>query len=140
MSRRLLLAAGVLSATLVQAILADSRPALAEASTIRIETKAAYGATVTVEHGVRVYRPLPPHKYVVINPGGRTPLSLSLEESNSVSYNYDRSASHSHVSSEERGSGDSSSVLPNVDAPRRHRHGGAVRGPHHRDHHKGGGH
>ena len=51
-------------------------------STIRIEPRAYYGATVTLEQGVRVWRPLPPVKYVIVNPEGRTPLNLSLAEVN----------------------------------------------------------
>ena len=54
-----------------------SLPALAQ-STTRIETRPFYGATVTVERGVRVFRPLPPHDRVIINPGGQTPLSLNV--------------------------------------------------------------
>jgi len=60
----------------------------AESSTVRIEERPYYGAVVTLESGVRVYRPLPPHSKVVINPGGRTPLNLTYEERKSVSYNY----------------------------------------------------
>ncbi len=52
-----------------------SFPALAQTTT-RIETRPFYGATVTLEEGVRVFRPLPPHDRVVINPGGKTPLHL----------------------------------------------------------------
>ena len=44
-----------------------SLPAAAQ-STTRIETRPFYGATVTVEEGVRVFRPLPPHDRVIINP------------------------------------------------------------------------
>jgi hypothetical protein len=54
--------------------------ALAQASTVRIETRPFYGATVTLEEGVRVFRPLPPHARIVINPGNRTPIHLGLEE------------------------------------------------------------
>lgn len=58
-----------------------SLPALAqEAHTTRIEPRAYAGAIVTVEAGVRVFRPLPPTRHVIINPEGRTPLSLSLNE------------------------------------------------------------
>lgn len=58
-----------------------SLPALAqEAHTTRIETRAHAGAMVTVEAGVRVFRPLPPVRHVIINPEGRTPLSLSLND------------------------------------------------------------
>lgn len=56
-------------------------PALAEeASTTRIEPRVFYGATVTLEEGVRVFRPLPPHKTVVINPDHGTPVSLRFGE------------------------------------------------------------
>ena len=55
----------------------SSLPAEAQVTT-RIETRPAYGATVTLEHGVRVYRPLPPQDRVIINPGGKTPLYLSI--------------------------------------------------------------
>ena len=61
--------------------------ALAEAVTTRIETRPFYGATVTLEEGVRVFRPLPRHDRVIINPGGQTPLSLSYSESRSYSFN-----------------------------------------------------
>lgn len=57
-------------------------------STTRIETRPFYGATVTLEEGVRVFRPLPPHDRIIINPNGRTPLNLSYEERRSVSHNY----------------------------------------------------
>ncbi len=46
------------------------------AYTTRIETRAVYGATVTIEEGVRVFRPLPSEQHVIVNPGGKTPLSL----------------------------------------------------------------
>ena len=61
--------------------------ALAEAVTTRIETRPFYGATVTLEEGVRVFRPLPRHDRVIINPGGMTPLSLSYAESRNYSFN-----------------------------------------------------
>lgn len=61
-------------------------PAVAqEAQTTRIEPRAFYGATVTLEEGVRVFRPLPPHKNVVINPGG-APVNLSFNETTERSY------------------------------------------------------
>ena len=44
-------------------------PAFAsESVTTRIETRPYYGAVVTIEKGVRVYRPLPSHDRVIINP------------------------------------------------------------------------
>ena len=46
--------------------------------TTRIEPRPFYGATVTIEAGVRVFRPLPPHDRVIINPGNATPLTLNV--------------------------------------------------------------
>ena len=67
--------------------------ALADAKTVRIEPRPFYGATVTLEEGVRVFRPLPPHDRVIINPGSKTPLSLGYYESHNynTNYNYDYS-------------------------------------------------
>lgn len=48
--------------------------------TIRIEPRPFYGAVVTLEEGVRVFRPLPPDRYVIINPGEKTPLSISIND------------------------------------------------------------
>ena len=49
-------------------------------STIRIEPRPFYGAVVTLEEGVRVIRPLPPDRYVIINPDQKTPLSISIND------------------------------------------------------------
>lgn len=51
-----------------------------EPTTTRILPYNAYGATVTVEQGVRVFRPLPADGHVIVNPGNRTPLSLNVYE------------------------------------------------------------
>lgn len=59
-----------------------------DATTTRIETRAFYGATVTLEAGVRVFRPLPPHSKVIINPGGATPLHVGHEEYRATTHNY----------------------------------------------------
>ena len=59
------------------AVVIGAPPAGAQDSyTTRIEPRPVYGATVTVEHGVRVTRPLPPVRQVIINPGGQTPVNL----------------------------------------------------------------
>jgi hypothetical protein len=58
-----------------------STVAFAQSSTIRIEPRPVYGATVTIEEGVRVFRPLPPDKYVIVNPNG-TPVNLGVNETN----------------------------------------------------------
>ena len=78
---------------LALAVPAAFGPAMAqEASTVRIEPRPFYGATVTLEEGVRVFRPLPPHRQVIINPGSRTPLSLAIADeritSTNNNYNY----------------------------------------------------
>ena len=59
--RQLAIAAAVLS-------LAGSSALAAESATTRIEPRPYYGAVVTIEKGVRVYRPLPAHDRVIINP------------------------------------------------------------------------
>lgn len=70
------------------ALLAPATAIAQSPSTTRIETRPFYGATVTLEEGVRVFRPLPPHGRIIINPGGATPLNLSYEERRTVSHNY----------------------------------------------------
>jgi hypothetical protein len=60
--------------------LAAAPAAAGDAATTRIVPYNAYGANVTVEQGVRVTRPLPPERHVIINPGNRTPLSLNVYE------------------------------------------------------------
>jgi hypothetical protein len=81
------LAAGV-------AALAGGAPAFANGTT-RIETRPFYGAVVTIEEGVRVFRPLPNTERVIINPGGLTPLSLGFNETyvNEHRYNYNYNSS-----------------------------------------------
>jgi len=47
------------------------------AHTTRIERRPMYDATVTIEHGVRVYRPIPPTEHLIVNPD-RVPLLLEI--------------------------------------------------------------
>ena len=47
---------------------------------------------MTIEEGVRVFRSLPPHDRVIINPDGKTPLNLGIYESRETSY----SENHHH--------------------------------------------
>ena len=49
-----------------------------EPRTTRIEPRPFYGATVTIEVGVRVFRPLPPHDRIIINPGNATPIGIDI--------------------------------------------------------------
>jgi hypothetical protein len=79
--KTLAIAAGALS------VAAAVTPASA-AGTTRIETRPFYGAVVTVEEGVRVFRPLPSTERVIINPHGATPLSLGFNETYVTERNY----------------------------------------------------
>lgn len=83
--------------------------ASAEAFTTRIEPRPFYGATVTLEEGVRVIRPLPPERQVIINPGNATPLSLGFNETNVYeqrsirNYNYNEGGTSSSSTSSNYG-------------------------------------
>jgi len=70
-----------LAATVIGAGLAFGLPASAESVTTRIEPRPFYGATVTLEAGVRVFRPLPPHDRIIINPNNATPLTIDVGDS-----------------------------------------------------------
>lgn len=94
----------VLSIALAVGVLVAPVAALAQsAGTTRIETRPFYGATVTLEEGVRVFRPLPPTERLIINPGGATPLSLSYEEKRSVSHNYNHGPVNTYAASPDGG-------------------------------------
>lgn len=86
LKKLVMIAAGVTLAT----------PAFAQwhnqAQTTRIETRPFYGATVTIESGVRVFRALPPTRHMIINPHGQTPLHLGIEDTRI----YEKSESHNH--------------------------------------------
>ena len=74
---------GVLSgATLALAVV----PASADSYTTRIEPRPFYGATVTLEEGVRVFRPLPRHDRIIINPGNATPLNIEVGDTRARRY------------------------------------------------------
>jgi len=60
-----------------------------QAHTTRIETRPYYGAVVTIEHGVRVYRPVPPTRHLIVNPDGATPLEINAGEGTSMRHNPD---------------------------------------------------
>ncbi|MEM8702051.1 MAG: hypothetical protein AAGF82_09520 [Pseudomonadota bacterium] len=57
-----------------------STAAFAESGTTRIVHDEPYGAIVTKEAGVLVFRGLPPTRKVIVNPGGKTPLDLRMTE------------------------------------------------------------
>jgi hypothetical protein len=58
---------------------ASATVASAQSYTTRIEPRPFYGATITLEEGVRVIRPLPPERQVIINPS-KVPLSLGFND------------------------------------------------------------
>jgi hypothetical protein len=64
-------------------LMASASAALAQQTT-RIETRPYYGAVVTIEHGVRVYRPVPPTTHLIVNPDGATPLEIDVGAGASV--------------------------------------------------------
>ena len=64
-------------------LVASASAALAQQTT-RIETRPYYGAVVTIEHGVRVYRPVPPTTHLIVNPDGATPLEINVGAGTSV--------------------------------------------------------
>ncbi|MCH9765712.1 MAG: hypothetical protein K0U34_06950 [Alphaproteobacteria bacterium] len=92
----------LIRAALVVAGVTAAQPVLAQwndkAYTTRIETRPYYGATVTVESGVRVFRGIPPTRHMIINPHGATPLQLGindtriLEKSTSTNNFFDRTS------------------------------------------------
>jgi hypothetical protein len=45
---------------------------------------------VTIEEGVRVFRPLPRHDRVIVNPGNRTPVTLEIGDPHVRHYDGDR--------------------------------------------------
>lgn len=66
--------------------------AIAESGTTRILHDEPYGAIVTKEAGVLVFRGLPPTRKVVVNPEGKTPLELKqtdVRETNVVVFTRD---------------------------------------------------
>lgn len=71
LSRPLALAAAI--------AIAGATSALAESSTIRVEPRPYYGAVVTLEQGVRVWRPLPPTRHMIINPTN-APIAINVTD------------------------------------------------------------
>lgn len=55
-----------------------------DAHTTRILPAQVFGATVTLEQGVRVFRPLPPNRHVIINPEGETEIEFKIHEYNAT--------------------------------------------------------
>ncbi|MEM7775615.1 MAG: hypothetical protein AAF732_08400 [Pseudomonadota bacterium] len=65
-----------------------------DAYTVRVEPRPYYGAVITIEEGVRVFRPMPPTRRMIVNPDNATPLTLSIKDVNkrvisrSTNHNY----------------------------------------------------
>jgi hypothetical protein len=95
--KTLAIAAGALS-------VAAAVTPVSAAGTTRIETRPFYGAVVTMEEGVRVFRPLPLTERVIVNPHGATPLSLGFNETYVTERNYNYN--HNELSDERSGSSD----------------------------------
>lgn len=66
--------------------LAAATPAFAQSRTTQIEDRPTYGATITIEEGVRVFRPLPGDRHVIVNPN-RTPLVLDVGDNQVINQN-----------------------------------------------------
>jgi hypothetical protein len=62
---------------------------------VRIEPRPFYGATVTLENGVRVYRALPSHSRIIINPSN-APVSLNFNDTRAYSESYNSNESRSY--------------------------------------------
>lgn len=56
-----------------------STAALADARTVRIEPRPYTSVVVTVENGVRVWRPMPPTELVIVNPGNKASINLEID-------------------------------------------------------------
>ncbi len=74
-----MLTRSLLATALLSHVIAASAACAGDASAIRIEPRSYYGAVVTVEQGVRVWRPLPPTRHMIINPTG-APVSINLAD------------------------------------------------------------
>ncbi len=74
-----MLSRSLLATALLAPLLAATTAFAGGSSTIRIEPRPYYGAIVTVEQGVRVWRPLPPTRHMIINPTG-APVSINLTD------------------------------------------------------------
>ena len=127
------------------ALLLSVLPATAQGYTTRIEPRPFYGAVVTLEEGVRVIRPLPPVRHVIINPDNATPLTLGFNETrvyeNRTIRNYNYNDSGSSPSGSSSSYGRAGFYGPSFATGGQHKGHGRAHG-HHGGHHRmhGGGH
>ena len=73
--------------SIVPALLLATPSSAQDGSLVRVEPRPYYGATITIEEGVRVFRPLPKTKTMIINPGQKTPLHINVDGRGEVSQN-----------------------------------------------------
>lgn len=78
----------ILLAVVVASVLPASPVLAGEATTTRVETRPYYGAVVTEEAGVRVFRPLPPHRSIIIAPSDGPPVNLSVNQTEKNTYHH----------------------------------------------------
>lgn len=104
-SLRICARASVFAALAAAGLCWTATAAFAEARTTRIETRPFYGATVTLEEGVRVFRPLPRHDRVIINPEGKTPLSLEFNQTHNHHFHHGGGAVSNAEASSSAGAG-----------------------------------
>ena len=66
------------AALLLTAAVAEAR----DGHTTRVVRGDVYGATITVEEGVRVFRPLPSDRHVIVKPDGEDDVEIEVREYN----------------------------------------------------------
>ena len=72
----------VLSASAVAILLIAAAAQARDGHTTRVVRGDVYGATVTVEEGVRVFRPLPSDRHVIVKPEGSDEVEIEIREYN----------------------------------------------------------
>ena len=68
----------VRSIALAAVIALSASSSVTASELIRIEPRPYYGAVISIENGVRVFRGLPSQSLMIINPGNKTPVSLNF--------------------------------------------------------------
>lgn len=66
------------AALLLTATVAEAR----DGHTTRVVRGDVYGATITVEEGVRMFRPLPSDRHVIVKPEGSGEVEIEIREYN----------------------------------------------------------
>jgi hypothetical protein len=114
------------------AFIAFATPSFAQ--TTRIIGQNVYGATITKERGVNVIRPLPTTERVIINPGHKTPLSLSFSENRTYEYSNSTNHNYNHNSDPSGSIGGGGGAI--IGIPGAGRSDGGPRGRYHSKHFK----